>query len=836
MFMKTFFALVLFVLLISFQTLFAQANKPAISGTVAVNNKAIEAATVSLLKAKDSSLVKIAITDKDGNFAFDKAAEGTYLISIDAINFQKYYSSVFLINQQKQTFTLADVHLQNKDAMATSVVVISKRPLIEQKIDKTIVNVDASPTNTGLTALEVLEKSPGVTIDNNDNISLKGKQGVVILIDGKPTYLSGQDLANLLKNMSANQIDQIELMSQPSAKYDAAGNAGIINIKTKKTKAAGFNGSFSTSAIFAKYFKNTNNININWHKNKLNLFANYSYSRWEGFNDIYIDRSSRASRAVDYDRYSNQHTYGRYSGRPQNFKLGADFFATKKTTIGAVITGDIRDDKFASGTRADIYDSLKNFAEYNSAQSQNKNTWTNLGFNLNFQQKLDTSGTELTADADYIFYHAPGSQYSNNYLYNPENILIDTKDPSNPNPYLLKGNLPSNIDIYTFKSDYHHPMKKNATLEAGIKFSYVKTDNDAQYTLFDPAYNYNGGWKYDSSRSNHFIYKENINAAYINLQKQIKKWGFQLGLRAEQTIADGNQKTQSESFHKNYTKLFPTTYISYKKNDNNTFALSYGRRIERPDYQSLNPFQEQLDRYTYQQGNPLLQPQFSHNIELSYNYKGQLNVSANYTIISNIINDVLITEKLGTDSNYTTFQTSQNIASSQNVGLSVSYNKQIKKWWSVNIYTNLFNNHFKGVIDGENINVNSIAFNGNASSQFTFNKGWSAEVSGWFNSKQLVSSAILAQPMGMFSLGGSKQILKQKGTIRVNVRDPFYLASFRGSTNLDKGLTVIHSKWDNRRLNLTFTYRFGKAANGPQRRRNIGADDETNRVKSGGQQ
>ena len=834
--MKLFYALLFFVFALFSQTLFAQANKPAVSGTVAVNGKAVEAATVSLLKAKDSSLVKNAVTDKDGAFAFEKAAEGSYLISIDAINFKKYYSPVFSINEEKQTFTLTDVHLQNKEASSTAVVVTSKRPLIEQKIDKTVVNVDASPTNTGLTALEVLEKSPGVTVDNNDNISLKGMQGVVILIDGKPTYLSGQDLANLLKNMSANQIDQIELMSQPSAKYDASGNSGIINIKTKKTKSAGFNGTFSTSAIFAKYFKNTNNINLNWRKNKLNLFANYSYSHWAGFNDIEIDRSSRASRAVDFDRYSNQHTYGRYTGLPQSFKLGADFFATKKTTIGAVVTGDFRNDKFSSGTRADIYDSLHHFVEYNSAQSENKNKWTNFGFNLNFQQKLDTSGTELTADADYIFYHAPGSQYSNNYLYSPENLLIDTKDPSNPNPYLLKGNLPSNIDIYTFKSDYHHPMKKNTTLEAGVKFSYVKTNNDAQYTLYDPSYNYTGGWKYDSTRSNHFIYKENINAAYINLQKQIKKWGFQAGLRAEQTIADGNQMTQSASFHKNYAKLFPTTYISYKENDNNTFAVSYGRRIERPDYQSLNPFQMQLDRYTYQQGNPLLQPQFSHNIEVSYNYKGALNVSANYTSISNIINDVLITRKLGNDSNYTTFLTSENIASSRNIGLSVSYNKQIKSWWSVNIYTNLFNNSFKGVIDGENINTSSFGFNSNGSSQFTFSQGWSAEVSGWFNSRQLQSSAILAQPMGMFSLGGSKQILKKKGTIKVNVRDPFYLASFRGSTDLDKGLTLIHSKWDNRRLNITFTYRFGSAGNGPQRHRNTGADDETNRIKSGGQQ
>ncbi len=828
--MKPILFFLLFIITI-FQTASAQNNAALVSGTVTANGKALEAVTVSLLRAKDSSPVKISVTDKEGHFAFDKAAEGSYRVSAEAVAFQKYYSAVFSVG--RQAYALPAIQLLANTSNLNAVTVTSKRPLIENKIDKTVVNVDASPTNTGLTALEVLEKSPGVTIDNNDNISLKGKQGVVILIDGKQTYLSGQDLANYLKNLSANQIDQIEIMSQPSAKYDAAGNSGIINIKTKKTKTAGFNGNISTTAIFANYFKNTNSINLNWRKNKVNLFGNYSYSRWEGFNDLHLTRNLRASRDVNFDRYSYQDTRGHFTGLPQNFKVGADYYATKKTTLGAVVTGNIRDDNFSSHSRADIYDSLQQFVQYNKAESGNKNGWTNFGFNLNFQQKLDTSGTELTADADYIFYNATGSQFSNNYLYTDKDVLIPTTDPSNPNPYLLRGNLPSNIDIYTFKTDFHHPMKKNTTLEAGLKMSYVKTDNDAQYSLFDESFE---GWKGDTLRSNHFVYKENINAAYVNLNRQMKKWGIQLGLRAEQTIADGNQMTQNATFHRNYTKLFPTSYLSYKMNDSNTFALSYGRRIERPDYQSLNPFQEQLDRYTYQQGNPLLQPQFSHNIELSYNFKGVWNLSTNYTHTSDIINDVLITRKLGNDSNYTTFQTSQNIASSDNVGLSVSYNKQIKKWWNLNLYVNGFNNHYKGVIDGEDINVNTTAFNFNGSSQFTFNKGWSAEVSGWFNSKQLVSSAILMKPMGMFAFGGGKQLWKQKGSIRINVRDPFWLAKFRGVTNMNKGVTLINNKWDNRRVNITFTYRFGKTGNEPQRRRNSGSDDETNRIKSGGSQ
>lgn len=805
----------------------AQSQTGKIYGLIkSQDNKALESATISLLKAKDSSLVKIAIADKTGAYSFDNINYGSFLIQAEAIGFQKKISKPIELMSAQSPVAAGEIKLEAASKVLTDVSVMTKRPLIENKIDKTVVNVDASPTNTGLTALEVLEKSPGVTVDNNGNISLKGKQGVVILIDGKPTYLSGEDLTNYLKNLSSNQLDQIEIMSQPSAKYDASGNSGVINIKTKKNRNTGLNGNFSTSAIIANYFKNTNSITANWRKDKVNLFSNYGFSYWEGFSTLYLDRAARADRTIPFTRYSEQVSNEHYSGRPQNFKFGLDYFANKNTTVGFVISGNPENDKSISNSHANIFDSTHRFVQYNDALSQNKGPQSNVGFNINLQQKLDTSGSELTADADYILYRTKGTQYSYNYLYSADKV------PSE-DPYLLQGYLPSNIDIFSFKSDYKHPLNKTTTLEAGVKTSYVKTDNDAQYMRFNTPQQ---KWLTDTSRSNHFIYKENINAAYVNLQKQIKKVGIQLGLRAEQTVADGNQVTRNIAFHKNYTKLFPTSYISYKLNDNNTLGLSYGRRVERPNYQSLNPFQYQLDRYTYQQGNPNLQPQFSHNIELSYNYKGQLNIAANYTAVTDIINDVLITRKEPGDSNYTTFQTTQNIASNKNIGLSVSYNKQLKKWWTINAFANVFNNHYKGVIDDENINVNYTSFSSNFSSQFNFKKGWTAEVSGWYNSKMLESSAIVGYPMGMFSLGGGKQILKNKATIRLNLRDPFYLLSFRGYTDLNKSLTNIRSYWDNRRAIISFTYRFGKTTDQSQRKRGSAADDEKNRIGGKNQQ
>jgi len=802
------------------------AQQAKITGSVTTaDHKPAEAATVSLLKSKDSSLVKISLTDKTGAYEFERLKKGNYFLRVVFVGISPYSGPPIELAADTSTQSLATITLSGRAAELKSVTVTSRKPLIENKIDKTVVNVDASPTNTGLSVLEVLEKAPGVTVDNDGNVSLKGKQGVIILIDGKPTYLNAKDLANYLTNLPSSQLEQVEIMTQPSAKYDASGNSGLINLVTKKNKNNGFNGSLSTSAIVAKYFKNTNSLNFNWRHGITNVYGNYGYSYWEGFNDITNGKSLREDQSLPFSRYVEQSTFGRYSSRAHTFKAGIDIFANKKTSFGLGVNGNLNKESFTSSTRADIYDSLHRFVQYNNANSQNRSPLTNIGFNFNFQRKLDDKGKELSADADYVSYNTPGHQYTNNYLYNADNI------PSE-NPYLLDGQLPSIIHIYTLRSDYKQPLSGNATLEAGVKASYVKTDNDAAYLLYD---NTDKIWKPDSTVSNHFIYKENINAAYLNLQKKINKWSIQLGLRAEQTIADGNQIVKSNSFHKNYLQFFPTAYFSYQQSEHHTFGLSYGRRVERPDYSDLNPFQIQTDRYTYDQGNPNLQPQYSHNIELSYNYKGQLNVTANYTSTTDIINNVVITVKQPGDSNYTTYYTSQNIASQQNIGLSANYSRQLTRWWTINVFGNLFRNHFKGVIEGENIDVSSTSFNGNFSSQFNFNTGWSAELSGFYRAHGYQGSATYAQGSGMFSLGGGKQVLKGKGTIRLNLRDPLYLMDYKSTIGLNKGITRVRYVWDNRRAILSFTWRFGKSGNSSAQHK-TSSDDEQSRVKSGGQQ
>lgn len=797
----------------------AQTRPGKIKGTaITADGTPLEGATITLLTSKDSTLVKVAITNKSGGFEIEPKA-GSFLVKVSAVGYQPYFTKAFTISNADIVVDLKELSMQPATNNLGMVTVKATRPLIENKIDKTVVNVEASVTNVGANALEVLEKSPGITVDRDGNISLKGKQGVIILMDGKPTYLSSADLANLLRNTAANQLDQIEIMSQPSAKFDASGNSGVINIKTKRQKTAGFNGSVSVGYTQGFYPKSNNSIALNSRKGKLNLFANYSYSYFKGFSELSLNRKFRDQVTKNLTDEIDQTTRSVSIGQPHNLKLGADLFATKRTNLGVVLTGFSADRSDNGTTMASILDGAGNLRYYNRAQSNNTDPWTNYSANINFRHVFDSTGREITADLDHLTYDKRSRQYSKNDSITPSGIV-------GGDPYILSGYLPSDISIYTARVDYVQPLKKGARFEAGVKTSFVETDNDAQYTLWNHAGN---KWDIDA-RSNHFLYSENINAAYVNYSRQFKKVGVQAGLRLENTVAKGKQLTNGQNFNRNYTQLFPTTYVSYNANEKNTFGLSYGRRIERPNYQDMNPFQYFLDRYTYRVGNPYLTPQFSHNIELSHNYKGQLNTSVNYTRTTDIINDVLEQN----DDTKITFQTKRNIAVRRNIGLSVSYNKPVAKWYTINFFGNAFNNYFEGIVNNAPLQADLTGFMANVSNQLKFKKGWTAELSAFYRSKMIEGGTIIAQPMGMFSIGAGKQVLKNKGTLRINFRDPLYLQRFRGYTRFDNLDVTIGNRWDNRQLGVSFTYRFGKnTANVPQRKRSSASQDEINRVGQG---
>lgn len=815
--MKT---LLLLLLLVSVVSLQAQKLSVVEGSVFSKENTAVEGATVTLLSV-DSVLLKTDITTKEGKFSFDRLDGSNFLVQVSHSSYDIFYSSV------KAGTTQLKIHLNPRVKELTAVQITSKKSFIENKIDRMIVNVDASPSSTGLNAMELLEKSPGVSIDNDGNISLKGKQGVMVLIDGKPTNLNGQDLANYLKSLPAAQLDQLEIMSQPPAKYDASGNSGVINIKTKKNKANGFNTTVTSQAIFAKTFKHYNGLVVNFRQNKWNIFGSYNYTNWTGYNILTVERSYRADRKSPFYQHLDQRNESYYNFLPHNLKVGADYFASKSTTVGVVATGFLNSSSFNSESYSESFDGNRQKANFIRSESGKHNDWEHFGMNANLRQVLNTA-SEITADADYYTYKNKGAQTLNNTIYNTDGSVFQPTHPDAlPNPYQLRGHLPSDIDVYSFKSDYLLRLKNEASFEAGIKVSYVKTDNDAQYTFYDAVQKI---WRVDA-RSNRFQYDENINAAYLSYRQQINKWGIQLGLRAEQTNAKGVQAQNNASFNRSQTDVFPTAYFTYKLTDNGTAGLSYGRRIERPNYQNLNPFVHMIDNYTYEQGNPLLMPQFSNNLELSYNYKGQLNVSLEYSVTDDIINQVLY-NKTNPDGTQVTYQTNDNIAKRVNIGFNVSYNKAIAKWFTLSAQGSVFNVEFSGIIDNEKVDIDRTTMQTNITTQFNFGKGFSAEANGFYHSNSLVSSNILSDPQGSLSFGLRKQLFNNKATIGLNVRDPFEFTRFRGQTEMDKYYLRVGNDFESRRFVLSISYRFGKNLQPQQRRRSGASEEEKQRIST----
>jgi outer membrane receptor protein involved in Fe transport len=809
----------------------AQTRSGKISGVITDDNaQPVESATASLQRAKDSSLVKVAVTDKYGLFEFENLPDGEYFVIATAVGFTKATSKRFTVSSSS-VYKVPSFELKRSEAKALGAVTVTgKRPLIENKIDRMVVNVEAAPTNAGATAMEVLEKSPGVTVSNEGEISLKGKQGVKIMLDGKPTYLSAADLANVLKNLPASALDQIEIMTNPPARYDASGNSGIINIKTKKSLTEGLNGSITLGGSIGLFHRNdswytpvrnNSSININYRKGKWNLFGNYNFNYREGKG--YLDLTRRFfEKDGSLNSTSFSHSDFNFRNNNHTVKLGFDYYADKKNVVGVVVNGFGFFGRPMSGSVQTISRPNGSIESVLATDNINKNNFFNYSTNINYKHTFDSSGRELTADLDYM-----------GYTNNAKNTLLTNVYDSQGNTtgsLLLTGDIPGRINIYSAKTDYVHPLKNNLRFDAGIKLSFVKNDNEVDYQRND-----NGTWKADN-RSNHFIYRENINAGYVSLNKKWKKWSAQAGLRVENTIAKGNQVTNDSSFTRNYTNLFPTGYVNYDVNKNHAFTLSYGRRIERPNYQDLNPFIWFLDSLQYRQGNPYLMPQYANNFELRHTLNGRFTTTINYTITDDVISQLL---KQNTEKRIT-YLTTDNVARLKNIGVAINAPFSPVKSWNVNLFVNVFNNRYEGVYynsyTGKNdpIDISYTSATVNVSNNFNFKKGWSAELSGWYRGKT-IEQLTISDPMYFMSLGAQKIVMKGKGTVRLNVRDPFHWQQFKGRTLYSDIDVKIFNRWDNRNVTATFSYRFGKSSVAQARRRTSGVTDEQNRAGGQGQ-
>ncbi len=456
----------------------------------------------------------------------------------------------------------------------------------------------------------------------------------------------------------------------------------------------------------------------------------------------------------------------------------------------------------------------KDLQSVTKATVDNDTRWKSFSTNLNFRTLLDKKGKELTSDVDFLTYGSGTDQFMVNSYRDAAGNAFTKADT-------LMGDLPQNIKVYTARVDYLHPLKKGARLEAGIKSGIVRTDNDANYDSIQY-----GRIVHDFNRSNHFIYEENVNAAYVNLSTPLsKKWSAQFGLRLENTIAKGRQLTTGEDFERPYTQLFPTAYFQYKADDKNNFGANFGRRVRRPNYGSLNPFIRFIDRYTYTQGNPELKPSLSNNIELSHSWRNQLTTTLNYTATTDIIDDVI--DQKGQEA----YKRPANIASLHQYGIAVSANTPITKWWTSSININAFNNRYKGFVNDTTIvSLSQTSFIITGTQQFKLSKTLTGEINGRFRNGWL-EGIMKAKAVGFMGAGLSKQVMKGKGTLRLTVRDIFYSQRFRGESrysNVDFSFQQVN---ESRVASIGFTYRFSKGKKiAPVKRTTGSANEEQERI------
>ncbi len=693
-------------------------------------------------------------------------------------------------NQPRDT-----VRTQLRDIELKEVEIKAKRPLIELGVDKTTVNVSAMISSASSNTLEVLEKTPGVVVDARGQISLNGRSGVMVLIDGRQTYMSGPDLANYLKSIPGANLDKIELIDNPSARYDAAGN-GVINIRLKKSRIGGFTGLVSSGYSRGSLPKSNQVLNLNYNYKKVNVFSNLSYN----------DDQNNSANSNSLNHYSSDaelkstvllNTDEKSRSKTMNVNQGVDYNFSDQTSLAFQIGNN------ESKRQGMVHSDSENYAVHDLDSIGRGlvdfvSDTRNLSGSLTMLQKFGRSKSELSIEAGYLHYHNDGDASVLNNVLNPDALLLRKEQ--------IVYDLPNTMHIYTLRSDYLLPLKGNGNLEAGLKWSRVNNDNEFDsYQVMDQE------MIIDNSRSNHFIYSENNLAVYVSRQRNWKRWEIKMGLRAEYTHANGEQlgnaEVSSTSFSKEYFKLFPSLFVNYKLDTTatNSFAFSLTKRINRPNYNQLNPFVYFVDQYSYNSGNPQLSPQYQYRYELKYQHKQFLKIGLSY----NHFTDAIFQTTNVIDGIF--YSKPENISEGYVLLLNTWLSFNPAKWWNLSTDILLSRMGLSGQAYGEQLNPNTYVARLNVMNRLDLGKGWNAEFGGYYASRDLNGQAFTAG-MARANAGVQKKLWKDKCSIRLNMDDIFHSWKYENrSTGLKQANYFQTGQSDTQRIGLAFTYNFGNS-------------------------
>lgn len=786
--MKRYFYLLLLNFLI---TSFAYAQVKVTGKVLVENNVPLASATAYLMKAKTTVILKAAVTDENGAYQFSDIQAGSYYVDVKMVGYTANKSNVFDIS--KSDYKVPTILLNTDTRKLQEVAVEGKRPMVESKPGKLVLNVENSPLAAGNNALDIVKRAPGVSLDNNNNLQLMGQSGVSVTIDGRQTYMSGEQLVNFLKSTDGNQIKSVEVITTRAAKDDAEGAVGTINIVLKKNRMEGFNGTFNMTAGRGEKFRGNSSLSLNYKKNNTTVFGSYAYSNEKSHRRLLLDRVIQNKGEKTYFK---QRSILDEKEQNHSYRFGVEQRTSARNTLTVQFNGSNNIEYNDNDSKTNVGKSFTTLDSLLISTSQFKELFDRYSANLNNEFRIDSNGRKLTLDLDWSKFKSSKRVGYNNQYFDGQMDAITPEE-------IQRSRMPIGIDIYVAKLDYEQPLSKVSKLEMGAKYSNVTSDNDLTFEDF-----LNNSWINNEKRTNHFVYKEQIAAGYIEYNNTIGKWGLKVGARGEYTFSDGNSLTLNKQVKRNYFKLFPNANLTYTLHENHILSLGYARKITRPNYRQLNPFDYFIDKLTFERGNPYLNPQFSNEFTLNYTLMQRYNV----TLGINDVRDAIV-ESMGQDSVLKqTWVIRENLGKNLTAYLNLNIPVTVSKIWSMNNNITGIHFNFDGMVSGLPLKRKSFLLQATSMHNLKLAKSLSANVNLRYFSPFKYNVYDMKARWDM-EIGATKTFKDQRSSLKLAVSDLFNTGNQNLKTNFGDFDSSIRQYQDRRVVRLTYSYKFGNLKN-----------------------
>ena len=759
-------------------------------------------ATAVLLQLPDSAIVNSQTTNAQGAYAFGGIRPGRYCVKALLLSYASARSATFMV--AGQPVAVPALRLVPAATALTEVTVQGRPPVLEQLADRTVLNVGRLNT-AGDNALEVLKKAPGVTLDKDERIVYRGSPGVTVMIDGKPTYMSGEALTSYLKALPATAISQIELIPNPPASMDAAGTAGVLNIRLRRAQLPGLSGTASAGVGYGRYEKASGGTNLAYNVGKARLFARLNAGRSNSFNQLNVVRRIR-------DSLFRQENYWHPITHSLNYAAGADLPLSARQTLGVQVRGGTAPQTTQARAESGTTDAAGRPAGRRTLDNPKTSQDRNFGLNLNYRWAFDSLGHELSADADYVRYASQEDQQFNNFLFAPRSDAAQDGGR-------LRSAQSSDVAIRALKADYVRPLAGTRwRAEAGAKASWVTTRSSIAFDQLLPT-----GWLADPLRTNRFQYDETVTAGYASLGTTAGRLEVKGGLRGEHTRSVGESATTGQRVARNYFQLFPSLFANYKFSDNDQLGLSGARRITRPAYQNLNPFLSYTDFYTAEQGNPFLAPSLSASLVLNYTHKEFQVLSLSYLRETAVMGEVI----LQNDQTKVTTLTIQNLDQATTLSLTSGGHTDLGKAWGMDNQLGASYGEVQTRVEGQAVRLARFGWSASSDHTFVLPHGFKLLVGGDYQSAG-VSGLFALRASGAFNLGLKKQLWADRATLALKVSDLFYTNGWFSSVRYQNVDIDWTNRYESRRVALNFTCKLGSGKT--QAGRPAGSSDEEGRT------